>query len=727
MNDRILNRYVSDKPYSANPSKAASGTHAFVKQLSMLEKSNKINALYSKLKKAYDLLCSLYAAENRFDETLNSWLNVANNILFYNLIVLRAYNKKLYSMLGTHCKNDITSLILNNFDQDIANAFDKLFDCLYRYIDSFESLKDSTMYSWILRDIEPNTYNQLYVTTIPIKIQSYSSPQGTIIHSVVHPASYLPNDNTKPCAILSVSNNITYGVINRKAIICYNNDIYELNADTINKLFFIKAKHNEILKKYVQCLKKELELTCLSLNIKDFEKTRPYFKYLYYNNSGYCFKPCQGKINFVSLATSALFKPIIIDKISIKTLKNSYIPQALCKPLQVISNNNYSVINTMAKLFADCLLPYPQSHKLYIIKTRNEHDTEIIKCFINRILSYGNGPHDSVCVIDKNQSINDVCRKYKQLDELKYTRIYAMFMKRGKKPLDTQLSIYLSNLLKNTSNNSKNTIVNNIQPILFQTNDDISDLPPELVEFIDLSDSQLDDRICMLSVEDCCWTRLYLSLYGLHLILEKQKSVHNFNLGCQLTPISRYDDPTSTRKNIIENIKNRFISEYFLSKQENEKRKSERAKRILELKKEHGKSESARSIIILELSKTPLYTTRDELERYIEEYLETQYKPTFLSANNISRKDILKSVQSEYAYTKTNIEYTMSKKYRVFKDLSLKEPWLKTEAKMEQTNINTSENSDIKPQEIPKPASFDDPIDENLLEFLSALNNAVKF
>ena len=231
----------------------------------------------------------------------------------------------------------------------------------------------------------------------------------------------------------------------------------------------------------------------------------------------------------------------------------------------------------------------------------------------------------------------------------------------------------------------------------------------------------------MLSVEDCCWTRLYLSLYGLHLILEKQKSVHNFDLGCQLTPISRYDDPTSTRKNIIENIKNSFISEYFLSKQENEKRKSERAKRILELKKEHGKSESARSIIILELSKTPLYTTRDELERYIEKYLETQFKPTFLSANNISCKDILKSVQSEYAYTKTNIEYTMIKKYRVFKDLSLKEPWLKTKAKMEQTNINTAEDFDIKPPEIPKTASFDDPIDENLLDFLTDLNNAVKF
>ncbi len=46
---------------------------------------------------------------------------------------------------------------------------------------------------------------------------------------------------------------------------------------------------------------------------------------------------------------------------------------------------------------------------------------------------------------------------------------------------------------------------------------------------------------------------------------------------------------------------------------------------------------------------------------------------------------------------------------------------------MEQTNINTAEDSDIKPQEIPKPASFDDPIDENLLEFLTDLNNAVKF
>ena len=47
---------------------------------------------------------------------------------------------------------------------------------------------------------------------------------------------------------------------------------------------------------------------------------------------------------------------------------------------------------------------------------------------------------------------------------------------------------------------------------------------------------------------------------------------------------------------------------------------------------------------------------------------------------------------------------TMSKKYRVFKNLSLKEPQLKTKAKMEQTNINTSKDSDIKPTEIPKPA-----------------------
>ena len=69
----------------------------------------------------------------------------------------------------------------------------------------------------------------------------------------------------------------------------------------------------------------------------------------------------------------------------------------------------------------------------------------------------------------------------------------------------------------------------------------------------------------------------------------------------------------------------------------------------------------------------------------------------------------------------------MIKKYRVFKDLSLKEPWLKTKAKMEQTNINTAEDSDIKPSEIPKTASFDDPIDENLLDFLTDLNNAVKF
>lgn len=84
-------------------------------------------------------------------------------------------------------------------------------------------------------------------------------------------------------------------------------------------------------------------------------------------------------------------------------------------------------------------------------------------------------------------------------------------------------------------------------------------------------------------------------------------------------------------------------------------------------------------------------------------------------------------IQKEYEYTGTNLEYTMTKMYHAFTGLSLKEPWSITKAKMEATNVNLVAEPDIEVIEVPKTATFSDPIDENLLNFLTKLNNAVMF
>lgn len=46
---------------------------------------------------------------------------------------------------------------------------------------------------------------------------------------------------------------------------------------------------------------------------------------------------------------------------------------------------------------------------------------------------------------------------------------------------------------------------------------------------------------------------------------------------------------------------------------------------------------------------------------------------------------------------------------------------------MEATNVNLVAEPDIEAIEVPKTATFDDHIDENLLDFLTKLNNAVLF
>lgn len=728
MYDQLLNDFLKKESTTKHKSKADSPNYELFQKMDITEELAKNGDLYNGLQKTYTYLYSLYAAENRYDKTIDSWINIAKNILFDHFIVIKAYNKKIYCQSGAHCKKDISAYILDKFNQEMAHAFEKFFDKLYKYIETMENLKDSLMYLWILCDSDLDTYNKLLPSSIPFIVHQELSSSNTPTYCVIHPAKYLTHNTTKPFMLLAISDKITYEVINHKATICYNDDLYELNIDTIKKLFSIKSRHNEILKKYIHCQKEEIERICVSISIKDLQNIRPFFKYLYPNRIQCCLNANNGTVSISSHnTTTAFIKPIILARYSLNLFRNGYVPRILCNCLQVISNNNYSTINKLAKLFADCLLPYPISKKLYVINVKSDRNLEIIKCFINRILSYGNGDDGSVCVIDKNQTINDVCKNYKRLDELKYARIYAMFMERGKKPLDPQLSIYLSYLLKNTSNNSKNTIVNNIQLILFQKTDDISDIPSELVEYIDISDSEPDERICMLSVEDCSWTRLYFSIYGLHLILDKQKSRHKFDLGCKLTAVPTPDDHKSIRRDLIQKITDRFIREYFISKQETEKRKAERAKRIKELKKQHGKSVSAKSIITLELSQFPLYTTRTNLEKYIQKYLETQYKSSFLKEKNITIKDIYNCIQKEYEYTGTNLEYTMTKMYHAFTGLSLKEPWSITKSKMEATNVNNVAEPDTEPIEAPKTATFDDPIDENLLDFLTKLNNAVMF
>lgn len=197
-------------------------------------------------------------------------------------------------------------------------------------------------------------------------------------------------------------------------------------------------------------------------------------------------------------------------------------------------------------------------------------------------MSHGNG---STCVIDKNLTINEVCKNYSLLDELKYTRLYALFLEQGSSEINAQQMLLIYNLITKTSNNAKNSNKNNIQPILFQSTGEIPEfIKPKNIEYIDISMSQLDEQINNLSSEECCWIRSYLSLYGLHLILKSQKSNLDFDLGCKLKKVFlKHQFIMHQEKNLFHVLLLIFLKgTLFLSrKQEEEKRNEQSESKIL--------------------------------------------------------------------------------------------------------------------------------------------------
>lgn len=702
MNAYILNCFIKDK--AEKVPKTQSPTHELMKQLKNIEKQKRVGDKYNILVEAYNSIYTLYNQKNTYIDKVLYLINCTYNILSISTFELRTDDKKIYTEHGIYYKNDITQEILTKSDSELASCFEKFYDALYNYVDQFDFLKDSLLYLWILRTNNHDTYNKL---TQFHQLDPLQTIYGT-----------------------------KYRVINGKTVFLFDDELYELNIDTLKRLLKINNNSDDILNKYIKCLNKEIQLSCCSIPLS--KDIRPLFKYLYPGQKQYMLILDQGKAS-VSLHDDTIFyKPIHLNESDLQAIRNGYTLDAICRCLQVISNNNYTIIAAFAKLLADCLLPYPQSKKIYVVNVKNECDIEIIKNFIKRILSHGNG---STCVIDKNLTINEVCKNYALLDELKYTRLYALFLEQGSSEINAQQMLLIYNLITKTSNNAKNSNKNNIQPILFQSTGEIPEfIKPKNIEYIDVSMSQLDEQINNLSSEECCWIRLYLSLYGLHLILKSQKSNLNFDLGCKLevSPTKKGFSETSiycaSREEFISCITSDFLERYFVSVEEAGRRKAERTKRIKDIKKQYKDSPNLYNILTEKLSAYPLFeTTKNDLEIYIKTYIETQCESSLIIHFKVTEKDIYQKIISNEIYKvgEINAQYAGQdhgkKLGRGIQNLSIKELWPITKAKMEQTNINTAEDSDIKPTEIPKPASFDDPIDENLLEFLTSLNNAVKF
>lgn len=766
MNNLTLNCFIKDK--TIKPVKLPTTKSELKKKLDHICDLKIYGDHFNNLVRAHNSVYSLITNTGNADYTIAWLLNYSNDIIYNKKCALRVYNDKLYSPFTVYCKETIVSELSKRFDETFINEVKRYFDSLYAYIENLKYLEDSNLYLWIIREIDSDTYNKLHWFNYRYQINQVTvpdmSPEQAMYqecsieypkavshptqigdqHFIVEQIVSFSTNMTKFFYLLTNSPHAKYGLINGDAVIYYNDDAYELKTDTLTRLLYIDCKSPDILNKFTRCLEKEIKDLCIDYPIKGSENNRPLFRYLLPGEITRILISKQGTLLWDYNYPTAFFKPIIIALDDYVKIQSGCSLQTLCKSLQVISNNNYTIVKEFAKLFADCLLPYPQSRKLYVINAKDECDIDIIKHFIKRVLSYNNGfyNNDSTCIIDKDLTINDVCKSYELFDELKYTRIYALFMNNRSAKLTTARKIQLFHLVTRTSNKSNGSTINNIQPILFQTAGEMPDFfAPGYIEYIDLSNSQLDERINTLSSEGCCWTRLYFSLYGLHLIFENQKSKLDFDLGCKLeipktkTNSSKESIYYAHREEYISKITSELLDRYFVTAEEAATRKSERSKRINELKEQYKGSPDLFNILTEELSHYPLFgSPKKDLNIYIETFLATQCKSTLVKQNNVQVKDIYQEIESTQRFKtgEVNAQYAgqeYGKKLgRGFQNLSLKEIWPITKSKMEATNVNNNvAELDTEPIEAPKTATFDDPIDENLLDFLTKLNNAAMF
>lgn len=232
---------------------------------------------------------------------------------------------------------------------------------------------------------------------------------------------------------------------------------------------------------------------------------------------------------------------------------DSYIPTTFLKVLENLSGNNIKTVNNLAKLIANCFLPYPISKKLFVITTENEQDILTVKKIISSILC-STGSECEIINENFECTINEFCHTemFNQLNMLRFSNIKAIFLNRGENNLTNGQAEIISKLINNTSNNTNYKIVNNIQLILFQTDSRTDDLRNDDITIIDLSSDPLEEITEPIPERDLTWARIYFALYG-YLLME------------DTIKLSSQNKPEISKDKLIENILKDFLSECFIN------------------------------------------------------------------------------------------------------------------------------------------------------------------
>ena len=372
---------------------------------------------------------------------------------------------------------------------------------------------------------------------------------------------------------------------------------------------------------------------------------------------------------------------------------NNYRPKLLYSVLLSIARDtlDFNQVGNISKALAMTFVAKISKRPIVVVSCS---DTNIVQAkeFFKKIICSGENNYSFV--VDMGYTLKDIThKKFEQnLFKMDNTKIKAFFIDNFEDNVSANIKEKIIGILNN---------VKNIQFFIFQTLKNVDYIPTDNLIHINLSDWNCLDNPFSLDTPNALWSKLYLPIYGLHLIFRERKSKQQFLLSG--SPIEGTEEDVFTgmsRDEIIKKISDDFINRCFVSREEAEERKQKRKSEIAAIKAKN--SNCTDEYIKEKLGDQPLFSTPiDKFLLYAETYLNTQYSNNTLAKYNITKETIKKYIKNSYKetfnYHTANLSYTeYTDRVQAFQFLSIKKPWSELEKELRESSVNKVIDNDEK-------------------------------
>lgn len=365
---------------------------------------------------------------------------------------------------------------------------------------------------------------------------------------------------------------------------------------------------------------------------------------------------------------------------------NNYRPQLLYSVLLSIARDTFDFkqVNNISKALAMTFVAKISKRPIVVVSCSDTNIVQAKELFKQIICS---GENNYLFVVDMGYTLKNMThKKFEQnIFKMDGTKIKAFFIDNFEDKVPANIKEKIIDILKDAEN---------IQFFIFQTSKNVDYISTDNLIHINLSDWNCLDNSFLLDTSNALWGRLYLPIYGLHLIVKERKSKQQFLLA--ESPIEDIEEDIfdgMDKDKIIKKISEDFISQCFVSKEEAIERKRKRKKDIATIKTENPAFTD--EYIKKQLGDQPLFSTpKDKFLEYANVYLNTQYPQNILKKYDIKDETIFEYIKSTYedifSYEPLNLRYTGWNQDRPmgFQLLSIKSPWKEIEKELQESSVN---------------------------------------